>query len=110
VWSEELAPLLYNPLTSREIWIVLGHMLSAATLLSNLQSPNPIRSAATESAATDHDCSCRQCQCQPQDFSVRRERVIAILNCITTAGAVALQHLQILVCPPFSAALPRSGC
>jgi hypothetical protein len=42
VWSEELAPLLYNPLTSqREIWIVLGNMFSATTLLSNLQSPDP---------------------------------------------------------------------
>jgi hypothetical protein len=33
--------LLYNPLTSREIWIVLGDMFSATTLLSNLQSPDP---------------------------------------------------------------------
>ncbi|MFP1155596.1 DEAD/DEAH box helicase [Mycobacterium sherrisii] len=41
VWTDELAPLLYNPLTSREIWIVLGHMLSAGTLLGNLQSPDP---------------------------------------------------------------------
>lgn len=41
IWSNELAPLLHNPLTSREIWIVLGHMVSAGTLLSNLRSDNP---------------------------------------------------------------------
>lgn len=34
MWSEH-APLVYHPL------IVLGHMLSAATLLNNLQSPDP---------------------------------------------------------------------
>lgn len=41
VWTNELAPLLYNPLTSREIWLVLGNMLSAKLLLSNLQSAEP---------------------------------------------------------------------
>ncbi|WP_373123053.1 DEAD/DEAH box helicase [Mycobacterium marinum] len=41
VWEEELAPLLYNPLTSREIWLVLGNMLSARQLLDNLQDSEP---------------------------------------------------------------------
>jgi hypothetical protein len=33
--------LLYNPLTTREIWLVLGHMLSASTMLANLRSDDP---------------------------------------------------------------------
>lgn len=41
IWSDELAPLLSNPLTSREIWIVLGSMVSARTVLENLQSADP---------------------------------------------------------------------
>jgi hypothetical protein len=41
VWSQQLEPLLYNPLTSREIWLVLGNMLSASTMLENLRSDDP---------------------------------------------------------------------
>jgi hypothetical protein len=36
-----LKPLLQNPLTMREVWIVLGNMLSANELAENLQSSDP---------------------------------------------------------------------
>jgi superfamily II DNA or RNA helicase len=42
-WDLSLSKLLRNPLTSKEIWIVLGNMLSAKTLAAELakQNPNP---------------------------------------------------------------------
>lgn len=36
-----LSELLHNPLTTREIWLVLGNMLSAETLYEGLQSNDP---------------------------------------------------------------------
>lgn len=38
---KRLKPLLQNPLTMREVWLVLGNMLSAKTLADNLQSNDP---------------------------------------------------------------------
>jgi superfamily II DNA or RNA helicase len=39
-WAR-LEPLLVNPLTSREVWLVLGSMVSARTLAENLQMEDP---------------------------------------------------------------------
>jgi len=36
-----LSVLLHNPLTTREIWLVLGNMLSAETFYKGLESDNP---------------------------------------------------------------------
>jgi hypothetical protein len=38
---ERLEPLLLNPLTEREVWLVLGNMVSASTLEANLKSDDP---------------------------------------------------------------------
>lgn len=38
---EELSGLLHNPLTTREIWLVLGNMLSAETFYQGLKSNDP---------------------------------------------------------------------
>lgn len=40
-WEGGLSPLLRNPLTSREIWLVLGNMLSANALYTELTKPDP---------------------------------------------------------------------
>ncbi|MHB8816440.1 MAG: hypothetical protein ACYDAE_24685 [Steroidobacteraceae bacterium] len=40
VW-DRLAPLLRNPLASREVWLVLGNMLSASEFAENMQSDDP---------------------------------------------------------------------
>lgn len=39
-WTR-LKPLLQNPLATREVWLLLGNMLSAGTLAKNLQSDDP---------------------------------------------------------------------
>lgn len=42
-WEGGLSPLLRNPLTSKEIWLVLGNMLSANALYNELTKPEPRR-------------------------------------------------------------------
>lgn len=41
IWHDQLAPLLANPLTSREIWLVLGNMLSASEIIAQLKTDRP---------------------------------------------------------------------
>jgi hypothetical protein len=41
LWDDGLSPLLRNPLTSREIWLVLGNMLSASALYAELTKASP---------------------------------------------------------------------
>ena len=41
-WEGGLSPLLRNPLTSKEVWLVLGNMLSANALYTQLTKPDPL--------------------------------------------------------------------
>jgi len=40
-WNSGLSPLLRNPLTSKEIWLVLGNMLSANALYTEMTKSEP---------------------------------------------------------------------